>query len=212
MSQTKSSRRWLKEHFSDPFVKRAQQEGYRSRAAYKLLAIQEKDKLIKQSMVVVDLGAAPGGWSQVATRLVGHKGRVFALDILPMDALPAVEFILGDFTEEAVLQQLSQQLQDVPVDVVLSDMAPNLSGMAVVDQPRVMYLAELALEFAQQVLSADGAFVVKVFQGAGFEEFLRQLRRFFKQVLIRKPEASRARSAEIYLVAKGFRKLPTNHI
>lgn len=205
MTRSKSSKRWLKEHFADPYVKRAQQEGYRSRAAYKLLELQEKDKFLKPGMVVVDLGAAPGGWSQFATRLVGKKGKVFALDILPMDELPEVEFIQGDFREEEVMQSLLQRMQGVHADVLLSDMAPNISGVSTVDQSRMMYLAELTLELAQQILRSDGTLVVKMFQGAEFDSFLLNLRKLFKQVLVRKPQASRARSAEVYLLAKGYK-------
>ncbi len=207
MARTKSSQRWLKEHFSDPYVKRAQQEGYRSRAVYKLLALQERDKLFKPGLKVVDLGAAPGGWSQVATRLIGNTGKIYALDILPMEEIPGVEFMQGDFTEEVVLQAFLQKIAGQKVDLVLSDMAPNLSGNAAIDQPRVIYLAEIALEFAQQVLRPDGSFLIKLFQGVGSEHYLQQLRKLFKQVFIRKPEASRARSAEVYLLAKGHKKL-----
>jgi len=206
MSQTKSSRRWLKEHFTDPFVKQAQKEGYRSRAVYKLQALHEKDKLFKPGMVVVDLGAAPGGWSQLARQLIGRKGRVVAMDILPMEPIEDVEFIQGDFMDELVLQKLLNILQGQPVDLVMSDIAPNMSGVDAVDQPRIMYLAELALEFAQQVLMPKGYFLVKLFQGAGFDQYLLSLRKIFTQVVIRKPAASRARSAEVYLLAKGFRK------
>jgi len=204
MARSKSSHRWLKEHFTDPYVKRAQQEGYRSRAAYKLLELQERDKFLKPGMVVVDLGAAPGGWSQLAVRLVGHQGKIFALDILPMDALPEVEFILGDFREAEVMQALLERMQGTQADVLLSDMAPNMSGVATVDQSRMMYLAELALDLAQQVLRPGGTLLVKVFQGAEFDSFLVSLRKLFKQVWVRKPEASRARSAEVYLLAKGY--------
>src|SRR6185312_10414135 len=204
MARTKTSARWLKEHFNDPYVKRAQQEGYRSRAAYKLLEIQAKDKLFKPGMVVVDLGAAPGGWSQVVARLVAPSGRVVALDILAMDALPDVEFIQGDFREEVVLQELLKKLEGRPVDRVISDMAPNMSGMAGIDQPRIMYLAELALELCQRVLRPGGALLIKLFQGEGFEEYVRTLRQAFKRVVVRKPPASKARSAEVYLVAKDY--------
>lgn len=204
MARSKSSQRWLKQHFSDPYVKRAHQEGLRSRSAYKLLEIQEKNKLIKPGMVVVDLGAAPGGWSQLAAKLVGEKGKVYALDILPMPPLPAVDFIQGDFRDKNVLQQLLDHLQSIPVDLVISDMAPNLSGMRAVDQPRAMYLAELALDFAQRVLKPKGGFIIKAFQGEGFEAYLRLLRQLFKTVSIRKPPASRGASAEVYLVATGY--------
>ena len=206
MSRTKSSHRWLKEHFADPYVKRAQQEGYRSRAVYKLLEIQEKDKLIKPGMTVVDLGAAPGGWSQVAVKLVGKQGKVFALDILPMDPVENVNFIQGDFREESVLQSLVTQMQDGQADIILSDMAPNMSGMNGVDQPRVMYLADLALELAGLVLKPHGNMLLKLFQGEGFDAYLLELRRNFKQVIVRKPQASRARSAEVYLLAKEYKK------
>jgi len=206
MARSKSSRQWLADHFSDPYVKRAQKEGYRSRAAYKLLEIQERDKLIKPGMVVLDLGAAPGGWSQIAVKLVGRKGRIFALDILPMEDLPGVEFIQGDFQEETVLQQLLDQLQGQPVDVIISDMAPNMSGMTGVDQPRIIYLAELALALTEQVLVPGGSFLIKLFQGAEFDSYLLALRKLFAQVLVRKPPASKSRSAEVYLVAKGFKQ------
>lgn len=205
MARTKSSRRWLAEHFSDVYVKRAQQEGYRSRAAYKLLELQEKDKLFKPGMVVVDLGAAPGGWSQVAVKLVGKKGRVIALDILPMDEVPGVDFIQGDFREDEVLKQLLAQIQNLPVDIVISDMAPNLSGMSGIDQPRVMFLAELALDLAKQVLKPGGTFLLKLFHGAEFDAFLLALRKLFSKVMVRKPPASKSKSAEIYLVAKDYK-------
>ncbi len=204
MAKTKSSRRWLDRHFNDDYVKRAQQEGYRSRAAFKLLEIQEKDRLLRKGMTVVDLGAAPGGWSQVARRLVGADGRVLALDVLPMDPLPDVAFVLGDFREDGVIEGLCQALAGSPVDLVLSDMAPNVSGVAAVDQPRSVYLCELALDLASKVLKPKGALVVKAFQGSGFDAYLRQVRAAFAQVLIRKPEASRRESREVYLVGKGF--------
>lgn len=204
MARSKSSQRWLKQHFDDPYVKRAHQEGLRSRSVYKLLEIQEKNKLIKPGMVVVDLGAAPGGWSQLVAKLVGEKGKVYALDVLPMQPLPQVEFIQGDFRDEAVLEKFLKHLQSIPVDLVISDMAPNLSGMRAVDQPRAMYLAELALDFAQRVLKPKGGFIIKTFQGEDFESYLRLLRRLFKSVSIRKPAASRGSSAEVYLVATGY--------
>jgi len=204
MARTKSSSRWLKEHFADPYVKKAQQEGFRSRAVYKLLEIHEKDKLFKPGMVIVDLGAAPGGWSQLASRFISPKGKIIALDILPMDPLPGVDFIEGDFSEDAVLEQLLNHLQGMSVDLVISDIAPNLSGMAAIDNPRAMYLAELVLDFAKQVLKPEGTFLTKAFQGEGFEQYLKELRKSFKQVVIRKPKASRARSSEVYLLAKGY--------
>jgi 23S rRNA (uridine2552-2'-O)-methyltransferase len=179
MGRSKSSRRWLTEHFNDPYVKKAQQEGHRSRAAYKLLEIQAKDKLLKSGMAVVDLGAAPGGWSVVAQKLVGESGHIFALDILPMDPVPGVEFIQGDFTEQEVFDKLVTLLGATAVDVVISDMAPNTSGMTAVDQPRMIYLAELALDFAEKALKPKGNFLVKVFQGEGFDEFLKQVRSRF---------------------------------
>jgi 23S rRNA (uridine2552-2'-O)-methyltransferase len=200
-----SSKSWLREHHNDPYVQRAQKEGYRSRACYKLLEIQEKDRLIKPGMTVVDLGSAPGGWSQVAGRLVGHKGRVVASDILPMDSLEGVTFIQGDFTEEAVFDEILVAIDNQPVDLVISDMAPNMSGVSAVDQPRSMYLVELALDMARQVLAPRGTFVTKVFQGEGFEELMRDTRDSFAKVLTRKPAASRPRSREVYLVAKEFR-------
>lgn len=202
MPTSKSSRRWLREHFNDPYVKQAQQEGFRSRAVYKLLELQERDKLFKPGMTVIDLGAAPGGWSQIVANLVGKNGRVIALDILPMDPVPGVEFLQGDFTEEAVLSELLERIGDTKADWVLSDMAPNLSGIDSVDQPRSMELAELAFDLAQQVLNKQGGLLVKTFQGEGFDAFLVALRRHFKKVIIRKPKASRDRSREVYLLAK----------
>lgn len=200
-----SSKAWLKEHRDDPYVQRAQREGYRSRACYKLLELQEKDRLIRPGMTVVDLGSAPGGWSQVAVELVGHKGRVVASDILPMDNLAGVEFIQGDFTEDQVFEQILSAIGDKPVDLVISDMAPNLSGVNAVDQPRSMYLVELALDMARQVLTPGGSFVAKVFQGEGFDELIRDTRQLFTRVLTRKPQASRPRSREVYMVARDFR-------
>jgi 23S rRNA (uridine2552-2'-O)-methyltransferase len=205
MARSKSSGRWLKQHFNDPYVKRAHQEGLRSRSAYKLLEIQEKNKIIKPGMTIVDLGAAPGGWSQLAAKLVGEQGRVFALDILPMPPLANVDFIQGDFREETVLQELLKHIQSSPIDLVISDMAPNLSGMRTIDQPRAMYLAELALDFVQGALKPKGGFIIKTFQGEGFETYLKLLRQLFKNVSIRKPAASRGSSAEVYLVATGYR-------
>ena len=205
MARSKSSARWLREHFTDEYVKRAQQEGYRSRAVYKLLEIHEKDRLLRPGLTVVDLGAAPGGWSQLAARLLGGQGQVIALDILPIEPLPGVQCITGDFREAAVLEQLLATLDGRTVDVVLSDMAPNTSGVKAVDQPAVMYLAELALDFAQQRLRPGGDFLVKVFQGEGFDPYLKALRAAFATVAPRKPRASRARSAEQYLLARNYR-------
>ncbi|MES9869625.1 MAG: 23S rRNA (uridine(2552)-2'-O)-methyltransferase RlmE [Sedimenticola sp.] len=204
MKRSKSSRRWLDRHVNDEFVKRAQKDGYRSRAVYKLLEIQEKDRILKPGQVVVDLGAAPGGWSQVAEKIVGDKGRVVALDILPMDSIAGVDFIQGDFREEEPLQQLRDLLDGQAVDLVISDMAPNVSGMNAVDQPRAMYLCELALEFAREVLKPGGGLVVKVFQGEGFDEYIREMRSSFGKVVTRKPKASRPRSREVYLVAGNY--------
>jgi len=205
MARSKSSARWLKEHVNDPFVKQAQKDGYRSRASYKLLALNEKDKLIKPGMLVIDLGSAPGGWSQIASQLVGEPGKLIASDILPMDALPDVDFIQGDFTEESVFNEIMGVIDGRPVDVVISDMAPNLSGVASADQAASIYLIELALDMAQQVLKPKGSFVAKAFQGEGYEEFVKQVREHFDSVLIRKPDASRARSREVYVVGKGFK-------
>ena len=200
-----SSRRWLKEHFDDSYVKRAQAAGYRSRASYKLLEIQDKDRLIKPGMTVVDLGAAPGGWSQVAAELVGEKGRVIASDILSMAPIAGVDFVQGDFTEQAALDGILGLLNGQRADLVISDMAPNMSGMPAVDQPRGMYLVELALDLATQVLRPGGDFLTKVFQGEGFDELLKILRERFGQVITRKPGASRARSREMYLLGRGFK-------
>ena len=205
MARSKSSGRWLKEHFDDPYVQKAQAEGRRSRASFKLEEVQAKDQLIKSGDVVVDLGAAPGGWTELVAKWTGPSGRVFALDILTMDSVADVEIILGDFTEEAALDRLMQSLNGGRVDVVLSDMAPNLSGNKSVDQPRAMYLCELALDFARQTLNPGGAFFVKVFQGEGFDEFFQALRTDFSVLKTRKPDASRSRSREAYLLAMGFR-------
>lgn len=211
MARSKTSKQWLKEHFDDVYVRQSREQGYRSRASFKLLEIQQQDGLIRPGMTVVDLGAAPGGWSQVAAKLVGDKGRVIASDILKMDALAGVEFLQGDFTEQEVLDRLLETLGGKAADLVISDMAPNMSGMKDIDQPRVMHLAELALELARSVLiynrEAKGQFLVKVFQGEGYEAFLRELRDSFETVKVRKPKASRSRSSEIYLLAAGFRGL-----
>lgn len=205
MPRSKTSKRWLKEHFDDAYVKRSQEEGYRSRASYKLLEIQKQDELIKPGMTVVDLGAAPGGWSQVAAEFVGVQGRVLACDLLPMDAMAGVEFIQGDFTEQSVLDALLAALGGAQADLVMSDMAPNLSGMKEVDQPRAMYLAELALDLAESILKPEAYFLVKMFQGEGFDAFRSQVQQRFQMVKIRKPDASRQRSREVYLLAAGFR-------
>ena len=202
MAQSKSSQRWLKEHFSDVYVKKAKQEGWRSRAAYKLLEIQKKRPILKQGMVVVDLGAAPGGWSQVARSLVGSKGQVIATDILPMEGIIDVEFIQGDFTEAQVLEQILSVVNGRGVDVVLSDMAPNMSGTRSVDQPKSLYLIELAVDLARKVLKPHGILLTKVFYGEGFDELVRTLRTQFSEIRIYKPDASRSRSSECYLLAK----------
>ncbi len=205
VARSKSSQRWLKEHFSDPYVKRAQAEGWRSRAVFKLEELLERDHLLKPGMAVVDLGAAPGGWSQMVRDRLRDKGRVVALDILPMQGIAGVEFIEGDFREENVLARLEELLGGTPVDLVLSDMAPNMSGVDIADQARAMHLAELAQEFAAVHLKPGGAFLVKLFQGRGFDEFLKRLRAGYERVSIRKPKASRARSAEVYALATGKR-------
>ena len=205
MGRSKSSSRWMQEHFEDEYVKMAQAQGYRSRAVFKLKEIQEKDQLIKPGMNIVDLGAAPGGWSQFARQLIGKKNKLVALDILPMDALDGVDFIQGDFREEMVLEQLFAVLQGAPVNLVMSDMSPNMSGNKGVDLPRAIYLGELALDAAKTVLSKDGSFLVKLFHGEGFESFHNEVQRHFSKVVIRKPKASRSRSNEVYILAKGFK-------
>lgn len=205
MARSKSSGRWLDEHFNDQYVKKSQQDGYRSRASYKLLELQDKDKLFKPGMSVLDLGSAPGGWSQVAVELVGDKGRVVASDILPMEPIAGVDFVEGDFTEMEVYDQILNVLGEDKVDLVISDMAPNMSGVSAVDQPKAMYLVELAVDMADQILKPGGALVAKVFHGDGFDELLKATRSKFKKVQIRKPDASRARSKEQYLVAKDFK-------
>lgn len=205
MSRSKSSGQWLKEHFDDHYVKQAKQQGYRSRASFKLLELNAKDKLIRPGMTVVDLGAAPGGWTQVAAELVGDQGLVIASDILPMDPWPGVTFIQGDFTEDDVYESIMTAIGDRQVDLVISDMAPNMSGMTAVDQPRGIYLVELALEMARQVLKPDGVFLAKVFQGEGFDQLLQAMRESFVKVQSRKPDSSRARSREIYQLCRGFK-------
>lgn len=204
--RSKSSRDWLREHFDDPYVRQAQIEGYRSRAVYKLMELDNRYELFKPGQIVIDLGAAPGGWSQVAQDRLGPNGRVIATDILPMDPLPGVEFMQGDFREEAFFDHLMEIIGNEGVDLVLSDMAPNMSGMAAVDQPRAMLLAEIALDLGVKVLNPRGRLVMKMFQGQGSDVFLADLRNEFKRVVIRKPKASRPRSREVYLVASG-RKL-----
>lgn len=205
MSRSKSSGRWLQEHFDDEYVKMAQALGYRSRAVFKIKEIQEKDRFIRPEMTVVDLGAAPGGWSQYVRQILTKNSKLIALDILAMDPIEGVEFIQGDFREAAVFQILTDTLIGNTVDVVLSDMAPNMSGNKGVDQPGAMYLAELALETAKSLLRKDGTFLVKVFQGEGFESYHKDIQRLFRKTVTRKPKASRPRSNEVYLLAKGFK-------
>ena len=202
-TRSKSSQRWLKEHFSDPFVKKAQAEGMRSRAAYKLEELVERDRLLKPGMVVVDLGAAPGGWSQWVRKELGDTGRVIASDILDMPTLAGVEFLHGDFREDAVLSELEKMLDGAAVDLVLSDMAPNMSGVDQVDQARAMHLSELAMAFADDHLRTGGTFLIKLFQGVGFDDYVRDLRRRYAKLAIRKPAASRRRSNEVYALAQG---------
>lgn len=207
MARSKTSAAWLKEHVDDIWVKKAQQDGFRTRASYKLIELDEKDRLIRPGMAILDLGAAPGGWSQVVARKLNGNGVIIASDILPMDPIAGVDFVQGDFTEQSVFDEIMKVVNNRPVDLVISDMAPNISGMASIDQPSAMYLVELALDMAQQVLKPKGDFVAKVFQGEGFPEFQQALKQVFDKVTIRKPKASRARSKEVYIVAKGFRKL-----
>ena len=205
MKRTRTSNAWLREHVNDTYVQRARAEGYRSRASFKLMEIDDKDHLIRSGEVVVDLGATPGGWSQVVAKRMKGKGRVIALDLLEMEPLHGVDFIQGDFREESVLLQVEKMLSGERVGLVLSDMAPNMSGILLSDQARVMHLAELGLEFSRNWLKPDGAFLVKVFQGYGFDEFVREMRQVFKTVSSRKPDASRDRSAELYLLGKGLK-------
>ena len=205
MAKSKSSNDWLREHFDDPYVKKAQKAGYRSRATFKLEEIDKKDKLIRPGMAIVDLGSAPGGWSDYASRKLGGKGTVVALDILPMTPLSGVHFIQGDFREDEVLDELNIVLNSEPIGLVLSDMAPNITGVDAIDQPSSMYLVELALHFAIENLSEQGVFLVKVFQGEGFDAYLKVMRDSFQKVVTRKPDASRARSREVYLLGRGLK-------
>lgn len=205
MARSKSSNRWLDEHVNDPYVKMAQKDGYRSRASYKLLELVDKDRLLRPGMTVIDLGSAPGGWSQVLARQLGHKARILATDILPMAPVDGVRFIQGDFTEDAVFEQLLQAMEGTQADLVVSDIAPNISGVDAADQAAAMYLVELAFDLASQVLKEDGSFIAKIFQGEGSDDYLRQLRSSFNKVVVRKPAASRPRSREVYVVARGFR-------
>ncbi len=205
MARSKSSHKWLQEHFRDEFVKKAHQEGMRSRAVYKLQEIQEKDRLLKPGINIVDLGAAPGGWSQYARKIIAEDDKIFALDILPIEPIEGVVFIHGDFREDAVLTKLTESIGNRQINLVLSDMAPNITGNKAIDQPGSMYLAELALDVAKQVLERNGNFLVKLFQGQGSDDFLTEVRRYFDKVLIRKPKASRSRSNEVYVLAKGLK-------
>jgi 23S rRNA (uridine2552-2'-O)-methyltransferase len=209
MKRSKTSKAWMQEHLNDPYVKLAQKDGYRARAAYKLIEIDDKDRLIKPGMVVVDLGSTPGSWSQVAVQRINGQGRVVALDILPMVGIPGVDFIQGDFREDEVLAELEEMLHGQKVDLVISDMAPNISGMSSVDQPNAAYLTELAVDFSLKWLKPDGNFLVKVFMGTGFEEIMQIMRDSFDKVVTRKPKASRDRSTEVYLL--GLKRKDTKH-
>ena len=205
MARTKSSAGWLLRHVNDPYVKQAQKDGYRARSAYKLIELNEKDRLIRPGMRILDLGSAPGGWSQVAGKLVGARGRVLATDILPMDALPNVDFIQGDFTEDAIVQQLLDWLGGAKFDLIISDIAPNTTGIDSADAAKSIYLLELALDVARKTLKSHADFIAKMFQGAGSDQFLKELRTHFGKVMIRKPAASRKESREVYVVAKDFK-------
>jgi len=205
MSRSKSSHNWLKEHHDDAYVLQARRDGYRSRAVYKLIEIQQKDQILKPGQFVLDLGAAPGGWSEYVAQFAANKGRLIAVDLLPIEAIGGVEFIQGDFTEAKILDQILDLVDKQPLDLVLSDMAPNISGIETVDQPKSIYLAELAFELARDCLNQNGSFVVKLFQGEGFEEITSAFRLTFKSVKFRKPKASRARSREIYAVCRGLK-------
>lgn len=208
MAKNKTSRQWVHDHINDPYVKQAQAQGFRSRAAFKLMQIDDKDRLLAPGKVVVDLGSTPGGWSQVASKKVGAAGRVVAIDLLPMEPVHGVHFILGDFREDEALAELVESLDGRRVDLVLSDMAPNLSGIAVTDQARSIHLLELALEFAREHLKSGGDMLVKVFQGSGFDELRREMEQLFTSVAVRKPDSSRDRSAEVYLLCRGRRGEP----
>ncbi|QXI23585.1 23S rRNA (uridine(2552)-2'-O)-methyltransferase RlmE [Pseudomonas iranensis] len=205
MARSKTSLGWLKRHVNDPYVKQAQKDGYRSRASYKLLEIQEKYKLIRPGMSVVDLGAAPGGWSQVTSRLIGGQGRLIASDILEMDSIPDVQFIQGDFTEDSVLAEILEAVGNSQVDLVISDMAPNMSGTPEVDMPKAMFLCELALDLAERILKPGGNFVIKIFQGEGFDVYLKDARKKFDKIQMIKPDSSRGSSREQYMLAWGYR-------
>jgi 23S rRNA (uridine2552-2'-O)-methyltransferase len=205
MARSKTSKQWMDEHVNDPYVKKAKIDGYRSRASYKIIEINEKDKLIRPGNIVMDLGSAPGGWSQVVAKLVGESGRVIASDIVPMDGILGVSFVQGDFTEAAVYDHILSMLNGDKVDVVVSDMSPNLSGVNTTDQYSSIYLVELALDMVRNVLKPSGSFCAKVFQGVGYEEYVKDVRKSFDKVIVRKPAASRARSREVYIVGKGFK-------
>jgi 23S rRNA (uridine2552-2'-O)-methyltransferase len=205
MARSKSSQQWMQEHFQDEYVKKAQALGYRSRAVFKLAEIQEKDKIIRPGINIIDLGAAPGGWSEYAAKIIGKSGKVIALDLLDIEPIAGVDFIQGDFREDEVLEELYRVLDNQPVHLVLSDMAPNMSGSREMDQPRAIYLGELALDMVNTVLVKGGTFLIKMFQGAGFDEYFQQVRQHFASVVIRKPKASRPRSNEVYILAKGFK-------
>ena len=205
MSRSKSSKRWLQEHHHDAYVLKAREQGYRSRAVFKLEQIQHKDQILKPGQFVLDLGAAPGGWSEYASQVVGHTGRIIAIDLLPMEPIAGVEIVQADFTEQDTLDRLLALIDERRFDLVISDMAPNLSGMDSVDQPKSIHLAELAFDLAREFLTPDGVFVSKLFQGAGFEDLLSQFRSSFKSVKLRKPDSSRSRSNEIYAVCSGLR-------
>lgn len=205
MARSKTSQKWIDEHVNDPYVKKAKADGYRSRSSYKIIEINEKDKLVRPGAIAMDLGSAPGGWSQILAPLVGDKGRVISSDILPMDGLAGVTFIQGDFTEAEVYDKILMALNNDKVDVVVSDMAPNLSGVNTTDQYTSIYLVELALDMARNVLKPGGSFCAKVFQGVGYEEYVKDVRTSFDKVIVRKPAASRPRSREVYIVAKGFK-------
>ncbi len=205
MGRSKSSSRWLQEHHADPYVLKSRREGYRSRAVYKLIELQEKDHLLKPGQFVIDLGAAPGGWTEYASQFCTKGGRLIAVDILEMDSINDVDIIQGDFTEQSVLDEILELVNNSPVDLVLSDMAPNISGIETVDQPKSMYLVELAFDLALQVMDKNGSFVVKIFQGEGFDEMVKEFRKSFKVVKFRKPKASRPRSREVYAICQGLR-------
>lgn len=205
MAKKSSSKQWLREHFTDPYVKQAQQEGYRSRSVYKLKELQERDYLFKPGMTVIDLGAAPGGWCQYVVDLIKPHGKLIAIDLLPMEPLPGVQFIQGDFASDEILNKLLELVSGKKIDWIISDMAPNMSGNESVDIPRSMYLNELALDFAKKVLLPTGGFLIKVFQGEGFDSFLFDIKQYFQKVAIRKPKASRGRSREVYILARGIK-------